>query len=77
MVIGSRPGRLAAQRHDGRYSTLVLDRDLNAARNLACRGMAQLLPVCCLHTQQLQQLLRCMHRSTRAAWLEQQRRAPA
>jgi hypothetical protein len=64
-------GWLATQQHD-RAPQLVLDRDRNAARNLAVVGMAHLVPAIMLHQLQLQQLLRCMHRQARSAWLEQE-----
>jgi hypothetical protein len=62
------PDRLAAQRHD-RAPHLVVDRDRNAARNIAVLGLAHLVPADMLHQSQLQQLLHCMHRSARRAWL--------
>jgi hypothetical protein len=65
------PDRLETQQHD-QAPHLVLDRDRNAARNLAVVGMAHLVPAIMLHQLQLQQLLRCMHRQARSAWLEQE-----
>jgi hypothetical protein len=76
------PDRLQAQLHDvvvgeddqPRRVPLVLDRDVNAARVLTARGVAQLVPACCLHQEQLQQLARCVDRVVRKDWLNQQRR---
>lgn len=64
------PDRLTIQQHDSGQH-LILDRDRNAARNLAVVGMAHLMPATMLHQPQLLQLLRCMHRQARSAWLEQ------
>jgi hypothetical protein len=75
------PDRLQAQLHDvvlgeddqQRRVPLVLDRDVNAARVLTARGVAQLVPACCLHQGQLQQLACCVDRVVRKDWLQQRR----
>ncbi len=77
----STPDRLQEQLHhvlieeDGqpRRVPLVLDRDVNAARVLTARGVAQLVPAMCVHQGQLQQLARCVDRVVRKDWLNQQR----
>jgi cytochrome c peroxidase len=70
------PVRLPAQMHavvqNGRPVPLVLDRDINAARVLAARGVAQLVPAEYLHPGQLRQLAECVDRGVRRGWLEQQ-----
>lgn len=76
------PDRLQAQLHDvvlgeddqPRRVPLILDRDVNAARVLTARGVTQLVPACCLHQGQLQQLARCVDRVVRKDWLQQRRR---
>ena len=76
------PDRLHEQKHDvvvgednqPRRMPLVLDRDVNAARVLTARGVAQLVPACCVHQGQLKLLMRCVDRLMRKEWLDQQRR---
>lgn len=76
------PDRLQAQLHDvvvgeddqPRRVPLVLDRDVNAARVLTARGVAQLVPACCVHQGQLQQLACCVDRVVRKDWLNQRQR---
>lgn len=78
----STPDRLREQLHHvvvgednhSRRVPLVLDRDINAARVLTARGVAQLVPAMCVHQGQLQQLARCVDRVVRKDWLNRQRR---
>jgi hypothetical protein len=78
----STPDRLREQLHHvvvgednhSRRVPLVLDRDINAARVLTARGVAQLVPAMCVHQGQLKQLARCVDRVVRKDWLNRQRR---
>jgi hypothetical protein len=78
----SAPERLQAQLHDvvvaedgqRQRVPLVLDRDVNAARVLTARGVAQLVPALCVHHGQLRQLARCVDREVRKDWLNHQQR---
>jgi hypothetical protein len=69
------PARLVAQMHRSppRDTSLVVDRDINAARVLTARGVAQLVPAALVHPGHLQQLRLCLDRDVRKVWLQQQR----